>query len=259
MRPAAVGFQCPSCVSEGAKSTRSGRTAFGGNVPGNPALTSQVLIAINAAVWLLILVTGGGSSQWVDRLGLLPNGATFQFPDGSLQRIDGVADGAYWQLVTSMFTHADLLHIGFNMLALWFLGPQLEMMLGRARYLALYLLSGLTGSAFVYWLAPEHTATIGASGAIFGLMGGLLVVALKVRGDVSQLLMWVGLNVVITVLGRGFISWQGHLGGFVGGALIAAILVYAPRKHRTRWQIAGLTVVGVLLLVTLAARTLALA
>lgn len=276
MRQAAVGFQCPSCVSEGAKSTRSGRTAYGGAVPGNPALTSQVLIALNAAVWLLILVTGGRTSALVDRLGLLPQGRC-ELADGSgrflpglgeaqcaarpeaLSWLPGVADGAPWQLVTSMFTHVDIWHVGFNMLALWFLGPHLEMALGRARFLTLYLLSGLVGSGFVYWLAAEESATIGASGAIFGLMGGLLIVALKVRGDVSQLLMWIGINFVITVLGRGFISWQGHLGGFVGGVLIAAILVYAPRKQRLLWQVAGLTLVGVLLLAALVARTLVLA
>lgn len=258
MRQAAVGFQCPTCVSEGAKSTRSGRTTYGGAVPGNPVLTSQVLIAVNVAVWLLIVVTGGASSSWVDRLGLLPDGATFRFPDGSLQRLDGVADGSYWQLVTSMFTHVDIWHVGFNMLALWFLGPQLEMALGRIRFLALYLVSGLVGSAFVYWLALEHSATIGASGSIFGLMGGLLIIALKVHGDVRQLLMWIGLNFVITVLGRGFISWQGHLGGFVGGVLIATILVYAPRKQRPVWQLGGIAVLAVLLLVAFAVRTLAL-
>jgi membrane associated rhomboid family serine protease len=144
------------------------------------------------------------------------------------------------------------------MLALWFLGPHLESALGRARFLTLYLLSGLAGSALVYWLADVNGFTLGASGAIFGLMGGLLVVALKVRGDVSQLLMWIGLNFVITVLGRGFISWQGHLGGFVGGAVIAAILVYAPRTQRLVWQVAGLSVFGVLLLAAFTTRTLVL-
>lgn len=267
MRQAAVGFQCPSCVSEGSKTTRSGRTAYGGAVPRNPALTSQILIALNVAVWLLITVTGGRTSPWLDRLALRADGGRVQVPDGRVFGVpDGIADGAYWQVLTSAFTHVDLLHIGFNMLALWFLGPHLEAALGRGRFLALYLLSGLSGSAFVYWLtAPQviqgvevFTPTVGASGAIFGLMGALLVVALKVRGDVSQLLMWIGLNVVITVLGRGYISWQGHLGGFIGGALIAAILVYAPRKRRLAWQAAGLALVGLLLVIAFAARTILL-
>ncbi len=259
MRPAAVGFQCPECVQEGSRSTRSGRTAYGGRRPGNPALTSQVLIAVNVAVWLLITVTGGSRSPWVDRLALLPQGGVFGFPNGTVQQINGVANGAVWQLLTSMFTQVEIWHIGFNMLALWFLGPQLEAAVGRARFLALYLLSGLTGSLFVYWLAPVHTPTLGASGAIFGLMGGLLVIALKVKADPRQLLVWIGLNFVITVVGRGFISWQGHLGGFIGGCLIGAIIAYAPRKGRTVWQAAGFGVLSAALVVAYVARTVMLA
>ena len=259
MRPASVGFQCPECVSEGARSTRSGRTAYGGRRSGNPARTSQVLIAINVAVWLLITVTGGPGSPWVDRLALLPQGGLFRFPDGSLHQISGVANGAPWQLLTSMFTHVEIWHIGFNMLALWFLGPQLEAAVGRARFLALYLFSGLVGSLFVYWFSPLHVPTIGASGAIFGLMGGLLVIALKVKADVRQLLMWIGLNFLITVVGRGFISWQGHLGGFLGGVLIGAIIAYAPRTKRAAWQGAGFGVLGALLVAAYVVRTAMLA
>jgi membrane associated rhomboid family serine protease len=273
MRQAPVGFQCPSCVNEGAKSTRSGRAAYGGQRSANPALTSQVLIAINAFVWLLITATGGGASPWVDRLALLPLGRCLapggtQFVPGAAEQqcqatpgfewIPGVADGAYWQLVTSMFTHVDLLHIGFNMLALWFLGPQLEAAIGRARFLALYFLSGLTGSAFVYALSAEHSSTVGASGAIFGLMGALLIIAMKVGSDVSPILMWLGLNVVLTFVGRGFISWQGHLGGLVGGILIASVIVYSPRKRRGLWQGLGLGLLTVLVLAAIAARTVAL-
>ena len=78
------------------------------------------------------------------------------------------------------------------------------------------------------WLSNEHGQTLGASGAIFGLMGALLVVGLKVRANVQQLLFWIGLNVVFTVTASSFISWQGHFGGLVGGALLAALVVYAP-------------------------------
>lgn len=271
MRQAAVGFQCPSCVSEGARSTRAGRTAYGGKRSANAARTSQVLIALNAAVYLLIIATGASSSLWLDRLALIPlgrcavEGRGSFYPGlteemcsqgpGALLWIPGVADGAYWQLVSSAFTHLDLWHIGFNMVALWVLGPQLEMVLGRARFLAVYFLSALSGSAMVYWLSDVYTPTIGASGALFGLMGALLVVAYKVKGNVSQLMLWIGLNFLITVVGRSFISWQGHLGGFLGGLLVAAIFVYAPREHRTRWQVAGVAGLGVLLLVAILSRT----
>jgi membrane associated rhomboid family serine protease len=254
MHSAAVGFHCPSCVAEGSRTTRSGRTAYGGKRVGNPALTSQLLIAANLAVFLLVIVTGGKLSPWFYRLALLPEGGVAEV-EGGFQVFEGVADGAYWQLVTSGFTHLDLWHIGFNMLALWVLGPQLEAVLGRTRFLAVYLLSLLSGSALVYWASAVNTPTIGASGALFGLMGALLVVAFKVKADVSQLMLWIGINFLITVIGRSFISWQGHLGGFVGGVVLAAIIVYAPRSGRSRWQAAGLSTVAALLLVAIVART----
>ena len=270
MRQAAVGFQCPSCVAEGARSTRAARTAYGGARSANPALTSQVLIALNALVWLLVTATGGRASTWLEQLALSPlglceSGGGARFLPGVTQTqcgtvpgydwVAGVATGAPWQILSSMFTHVDLMHIGFNMLALWFLGPQLELAVGRLRFLALYFLSGLAGSVFVYWLSGVHSSTVGASGAIFGLIGGLLVIAVKVRADYSQLLLWLGLNVVITVFGRGFISWQGHLGGLVGGVLVALVLAYSPRENRARWQGLGLGMLAVVLGLGLVLRT----
>ncbi len=256
MRTAAVGFQCPSCVSEGAKQTRSGRTAYGGVRPANPALTSQVLIALNAAVFLFLQISGGASSAWFYRLALLPARGV-AVVDGTPTVFDGVADGAVWQLITTMFTHVDLWHIGFNMVALWVLGPQLELVLGRARFLAVYFLSGMSGSVLVYWLSNVSTPTIGASGALFGLMGALLVVVYKVHGNAQQILLWIGLNFVITFLVP-FISWQGHLGGFIGGLLIAAAFVYAPKAHRSRWQLAAAGTLVAVLVVAIVARTLVL-
>jgi len=266
MRPAAVGFQCPSCVAEGAKTTRAGRTAYGGLRPSDASVTSSVLIALNVAVWIAITATGGNGSRLVDWLALRPNGLCvngYNGQDISSSACDaaggtwlpGVVDGAYWQLVTSMFTHVSIVHIGFNMLALWVLGPQLELAVGRVRFLALYFLSGLAGSALVYWLSSEYGSTIGASGAIFGLMGALLIVALKVGGDVRGVLTWVGINFVITVVVAN-ISWQGHLGGFVGGTAIGAILVYAPRgPRRTTVQVLGLAAVGLLIVAAIVARS----
>jgi membrane associated rhomboid family serine protease len=258
MRPAAVGFQCPSCVREGSKQTRSGRTAYGGQRTGNPALTSQVLIGINAVVWLLIMATGGRASRLVDHLALLPVSAR-SFRGGFPVVVPGVADGAPWLLATSMFTHVELWHIGFNMLALWTLGPQLELAIGRARFLALYLVSGLASAATVMWLSASNSQTLGASGAIFGLMGALLVVAIKVHGDVRGVLTWIGVNFVITFLFVHLISWQGHLGGFVGGLLLGVVIVYAPRGHRTAWQVAGIAAVTAVVVVATVARIALLA
>lgn len=258
LRPAAVGFQCDSCVRQGAKTVRRATAPYGGRPSANPALTSMALIALNALVWIGVTATGGGGSRLTQTLALLPASATYQFPDGAVELIRGVSDGAWWQLLTSGFLHVDLLHIGFNMVALWFLGPQLEMVLGRARFLALYLVSLITGSAFVMLLSGEHTQTLGASGAIFGLLGGLLVVAWKLRANVQQLLLWIGLNVAFTVFGASVISWQGHLGGFLGGVLVAGVLVLAPRSRRTLVQAAGLGLIVLAALAVIAVRVLAL-
>jgi membrane associated rhomboid family serine protease len=263
MNDAAVGFQCPTCIAEGKKTTRAGRTPYGGLRPTDASLTSGVLIAVNVAVWFAVTVTGGNSSRLVDLLALRPNGLCVAgggaFDVGRAECVDngtwlpGFADGAYWQIVTAGFTHVTILHIGFNMLALWIIGPQLELALGRARFLALYFLSLLAGSAVVLWAGSEFQATLGASGAIYGLFATLLVLALKVGGDVRQLLVLIGINVFLT-FALPNISWQGHLGGFLGGLVIAAALVYAPRQHRTQFQVGALALVSVLIALAVAGR-----
>jgi membrane associated rhomboid family serine protease len=240
MRQAPVGFQCPECVRQGARETRSARTAYGGIRSADPTLTSRVLVVANAAVWVLIVATGAAASVWVDRLALNPLVACTEAAFGRcVATHDGVALGSWWQLLTSAFTHVQVLHIGFNMLALWVLGPQLEGVLGRSRFLAVYLLSALAASACVMWLADPYSQTLGASGAVFGLMGALLVVVLKVRADPRALVGWIAVNFLLTLVGSGFISWQGHLGGFLGGAALAAVFAFAPRTHRSAWQWAG--------------------
>jgi membrane associated rhomboid family serine protease len=252
MNSASVGFQCPNCVKEGNRSTRQGRTPYGGRRVGDPRTTSFVLIGLNVLVWLAIQATGGASSNLIDKLALLPDSAVRQLSDGSFVTVRGVDDGAWWQLVTSMFTHVEPLHLGFNMLALYFLGPMLEQVLGRARFLALYLVSGIAGSAAVMLLSSSHGQTVGASGAIFGLMGALAVISLKVGGQVQSILMWIGLNLVFTFTVGG-ISWQGHIGGLVGGAVLGAAMVYAPRTRRTpvQWTAVGLVLLASLGLVLL--------
>jgi membrane associated rhomboid family serine protease len=268
MHDAAVGFQCPDCVHEGRRTTRQARTTYGGLRSGSVGLVSKVLIGINAAVWVALMAAGGSGSRLYEALVIRPNGVCAagrqafdvshaQCAAGGGTWLPGVSDGAWWQPVTSMFAHTEPLHIGFNMLALWFLGPQLEMVLGRARFLALYLLSGLVGSAAVYLLSPEFTPTLGASGAIFGLMGALLVIAHKQRADVSQLLVWIGINAALTFFAAG-ISWQGHVGGFVGGVVLAYVLAYAPRERRTTYQVAGFAGVAILVVVAFVLRTASL-
>jgi membrane associated rhomboid family serine protease len=266
MNSAAVGFQCPSCVKEGAKTTRSGRAPYGGAPSANPAMTSIGLIMLNIAVWVTITA----NDALVDRLAILPAGRCVAgngyYPNATeatctglnAHWVSGVADGAYWQPITSIFSHVEVWHIAFNMMALYFLGPQLEAVLGRARFLAVYLLSGLAASTAVMWLSNAHTQTLGASGAIFGLMGALLVVGLKVRANVQQLVFWIGLNVVFTVTASSYISWQGHFGGLVGGALLAALVVYAPRQRRPVFQWTAMAVFTAACIVLIGVRVAAL-
>jgi membrane associated rhomboid family serine protease len=273
MRDAAVGFQCVECVKKGVKDTRSGRTAYGGLRPTDASATSMALIAVNVGVWIAIVATGWRSSRLLDLLALLPAGrcdapAGGYFPGIETTEVcsqvggtfvDGVAGGAYWQLVTSSFTQVEIWHIGFNMLALWVLGPQLELAVGRARFLALYMISGLASSALILWAADPNSSTVGASGAIFGLMGALLVVAYKVGGDVQGILTWIGINFLITLLFINNISWQGHLGGFLGGMAVAGVLVYAPKgPRRTSFQLAGLAGLSIVVLVALVTGVVAL-
>ena len=267
MVDAAVGFQCPTCVAEGRKETRSGRTTYGGTRSGDPARTSIALITLNVAVWLAIMLTGGAGSRLVDLLGLRPNGLCesgggfYDVPRATCDQagawLPGFSDGAYWQLLTSGFTHVTIFHIGFNMLALWVIGPQLEAALGRVRFLAVYAVSLLAGSAVVLWASPEFQLTLGASGAIYGLFAALLVMVRKVGGEMRQLWILMGINVFITFAVPN-ISWQGHLGGFLGGALVTAALVYAPRTRRTAVQAAAVGTVTLLLLAAVVTRTLLL-
>jgi len=275
MVTAAVGFQCPDCVASGARATRQNRAPFGGlRSAVRPTTTTVVLIAINVVVWGLISLTGGQNSKLTGLLSLSPaslcllasdptrylQGATAAVCAATQGMVwtPSIASGAYWQVLTSAFAHVDILHIGFNMVALWFIGPSVERAIGRTRFLAVYLLSALTCSASVVWLSYPTTSTLGASGAIFGLMGALLVIVIKVHGDVRTVLIWLGINAVYTFLGGATISWQGHLGGLIGGVVVGAIVMLAPRVHRERWQWLGFAAVAVVTVALIAARAVEL-
>lgn len=267
MNSASVGFQCPECVAEGRRTQRQPRTSYGGLVPSSAGLVTLTLIGINAVVWLLINATGGNGSQLLTWLQLRPSGICWgpapliadglSCPPGT-EIYPGVSDGAVWMLLTTVFTHVGLIHLLFNCLSLYVLGPTLEATLGRVRFVALYLLSGLAGSTLVYWITPEYQATIGASGAVFGLMAAILVVVLRSRGEASGLLVWVAISFAYGFIAPG-ISWQGHLGGFLGGLAVTAVLVLAPRSRRTPVQVAGLALIAVALVVAIVLRTLQLA
>lgn len=264
MVEAPVGHQCRRCLAQGMAQTRQAEGPYGGRRSTNPTLATLVLIGLNAAVWVGILLSGGFAGRLSNLFALTPSGicevgatayvgvapAACAAEGGSF--VAGPLNGGWWQVITSAFTHISPLHIGMNMLALWILGPAIERVLGRARFLAVYFVSALVASAFILWLAEPTTTTLGASGAISGLMGALLVVVMRHRGDVRTVLMWIGINVVITVLGSAGISWQGHLGGFLGGIAVTLLLV-AFRRNRP-WQWLAVSAVGVLALVAMAAR-----
>ena len=149
---------------------------------------------------------------------------------------DAVADGEWWRLFTAGFLHIGPLHIAFNMCALWVLGRDLEIVLGRARFLALYIVSLLGGSTAVVLFADPQQYVAGASGAVFGLMSGLLLVLLRLRRPYGPVVALIVLNLVISQVVPG-ISIAGHVGGLVVGAVASAALVFAPARQRTVVQV----------------------
>ena len=247
MRSASVGFQCPECVAEGARTVRAPRTAFGGRPSADTSRVTQVLIGLNVLVFLYGLARG----ELAVRFGNL----ALAF-DG--QQEVGVAAGQYYRLLTAAFLHASVLHIVFNMLALLSLGPQLEAALGRSRFLSLYLLSALGGSVLSFLVSSPGTLGVGASGAIFGLLGGYYVVVRKLGGDTGPIIGTIAVNLVITFAVK-IIDWRAHLGGLVIGSLLAVAFAYAPAgPRRTQLQVGACAGVAALLVVAVLLRTAAL-
>jgi membrane associated rhomboid family serine protease len=216
MRDAAVGHQCAECVNDAAKTVRQPSAAFGGQQRSVPLVT-YVLIAVNVAMFAL------------------------QTMSTDLQRelvlwSPGVAQGDLYRLLSSAFLHYGITHLLFNMWALYVVGPPLEMWLGRLRFTALYVLSALGGSVLVYLLSSLTASTAGASGAVFGLFGATFVVGKRLNLDVRWVVGLIAINLaftfVIPLISSQNISWQGHIGGLVTGAVVAAAFVYAPRQRR---------------------------
>ncbi|QYX78813.1 rhomboid family intramembrane serine protease [Streptomyces akebiae] len=232
MVSASVGFQCPECVRNGsgtghAPSASAPRTLAGGTVTADPRLVTKILIGANL---LLFLVQEAIGDSFTERLALVGQGW-----DSDLGSFQGVAEGQWYRLVTSMFLHGGVMHIAFNMLSLWWIGGPLEAALGRARYLALYFASGLAGSALTYLLAAPNQLTVGASGAIFGLFGATAVLMRRLKYDMRPVIILLVINLVIT-FGWSGIAWQAHVGGLVGGVLIGYAMVHAPGERRALIQ-----------------------
>ena len=210
---------------------------------------TKALIAINLAVYLITVEQGGGG---------------LNSPGGSLLERwilygPAVAQGDWYRLVTSMFLHANLLHIGFNMYALWVIGTPVEQYLGRARYAGLYFVSGLAGSAGALLWTPLGLG-LGASGAVFGVLGAMMILEWQITGRLAgNAMTWIAINLVIDFVynsSGGSISIGAHIGGAIGGILIT--LGYAHwRGGRAQYGQLGLS--GIFGLVAVAVASIAIA
>ncbi|MCC9308021.1 rhomboid family intramembrane serine protease [Kitasatospora sp. RB6PN24] len=231
MVDASVGFHCPECVNgtsshppaQQPQQSQVPTTRFGGKLTGDGSLVTKILIGINLALFVVSsflykpLTYQWDLASWVDQYG----------------HLHGVAGGEYYRLFTAIFMHqpTNPLHVGSNMLALWWIGPNLERVLGRLRFLALYVVSGLAGSALVYLVSGSGTASLGASGAIFGLFGATAVLFRAARQPIGPVVALIVFNLVITFSVPG-IDWRAHIGGLVAGTVTGIGLMHAPRAHR---------------------------
>jgi membrane associated rhomboid family serine protease len=240
MTAAAVGYQCPDCVQAGVVSTRQARTVFGGRLSRDGGVTFAIM---GTCIGLYLLVGMLGAAGGLARWGMQPV---------------AIALGDEWfRLVSAIFLHSGLLHLGFNMYVLFLLGPPLERVLGHGRFLTLFLLSGLGGSIASYAFSPIRTLSVGASGAIFGLMAAWIVVGRRLDADSTQVLVLLGLNVALGFLLPG-IDWRAHLGGAVTGAIVALALTSGrgeQGRRRLGQQVLASLLIGVALLAVALWRT----
>jgi membrane associated rhomboid family serine protease len=243
---APVGIKCPDHAGVGAprrspsppRTVRQAQRTFGGL----QAPATMALIAVNVLVYLVTVYQGFGVNA--------PGGALFDW--GQLVG-RGVANGDWWRLASAMFLHGSLLHLAFNMFALWIVGTAIESALGAPRYFLVYVVSGLAGSAGALVLPVIHTsqgfvmdyqpdrATVGASGAIYGLFGALLVLEYVATGTLAgQAMALIMVNLALSFAIPG-ISIGGHIGGLVGGTAATYALV---RTRTARVAALGPTLVA---------------
>jgi membrane associated rhomboid family serine protease len=243
LRQAAVGQQCVECVrgGTGGRPARQARTIFGGR-PTRSATVTWTILGINILLYLVELAHSSLAQDWW-MIG-------YASPSG-LPPYQGVAAGQWYRLLTSAFLPGTgslgILDIAFNMWALYVVGPGLEQMLGRVRFLAVYLVSAVGGSVLFYYLAPQNQPALGASGAIFGLFGAWFVVSRRLRTDSRGIVVLIAINLALSFIYRSTIAWQDHIGGLIIGALITLAYAYAPQKNRTAIQ-AGATIAIIALL-----------
>lgn len=240
--PAPVGVICPECMREQRASAPRTKpvalTRLRSAARGGAPIVTYSIIGVTLAVFLLQLIPGLGVT------GELLYAGAYSAP-GSFEP---------WRLLTTMLVHSTglIFHVLLNMYILWIFGQLLEGMLGRSRFLALYLISGLAGSVGVLWLSSPLVPVVGASGAVFGLMGAFLVIQRRLGGQATQLYVLLGINLVIGFVPGLNIAWQAHLGGLIGGAIIGWIYIETRKRSQQAlqvWLLAAL--VAVLLLLSL--------
>ena len=246
LREAPVGYHCVDCLA------RSGRTpepvTVAGARLGRRPLVVPAIVLANVLLYLVTAVQAGSGTRnyaapLFDQFAMLP---------------PLVAQGQWWRLVSTGFLHIGLLHLVMNMIALWVIGKDLELVLGRARFTAVYALSLLGGSTAVFLFGALDSPVAGASGAVYGLLGGIAVAAFRLRVSLRPVLVVIAINIVFTISLPG-ISLLGHLGGLVVGAAATGALVYAPRSRQSWWQAGALGVLLLVLVVLLAVRNTQLA
>lgn len=230
---AAVGVHCPECVREDRAAAPRTRPAILTSVrSGNAPVVTYAIIALCVLVFVAQNIPGTVGTL-VDIFGAYRPRYTAQLP---------------WTMVTSLFLHGSIPHIVLNMFSLYIFGSILERGLGRWRFLALYLLSGFGGSVAVLLIAPT-ISVVGASGAIFGLLGAFFVIQRRLGGNNLQLIILIVLNLVIGFVPGLNIAWQAHLGGLVVGAAVAFVFVRTRRADQLRTQVMLTTAIAVLLVV----------
>jgi membrane associated rhomboid family serine protease len=230
MIPAAVGHQCPECVRGGAKTVREPRTAAGGRMHSRQGMVTIGLIALNVLMFGLQQLIGQAFTVRLELLGIAGSSAATP----SAVNI-GVANGEWYRLLTAMFVHENVAHIGLNMLSLWWIGVPVEARLGRLRYFLTYLVCGVGASAVSFAFMGRYDASLGASGAIFGLLGVLAVMAYREKLDMRPIVVVIVLNLAFSFSVPG-IDWHDHLGGLACGLLMGVAFGYAPRvRQRTVW------------------------
>ncbi len=238
MTPASVGFQCPECIKGAAK--KSPVIRFNELRDGQPIVT-QVLIALNVIGLIAIVATGGslfnGGGTATEQGMTLGQGAVWTSPASNrgVLNLIGVAYGEWWRIITGGFLHAGLLHFGMNMLLLWLLGKQLEPALGKARFASLYI-ACLVGGSFGALLVSPMVGTVGASGAVFGLMGAAVIAQRRSGIDVwrNGIGGLVVINLLLTFAVPG-IAIGAHVGGLIVGVAVGALVFALDSAVRSPW------------------------